>query len=110
MDTVINKIFVNREKSMTTRILILTGLLLLLTACAVNNGSSEYGYLNLSGSLANREAWVDGNQIGVDPADDSTLIRLKTGAHALEIRSHNRILLSEEISVEPGQTLEITVP
>ncbi len=87
-------------------------LLLLLAACASTtaNSASEYGYLSLAGSMMNREAWVDGNQLGVDPSDDSNRVRLKVGGHDLEIRSKNRVLLAEKIVVESGQTVEVTVP
>ena len=101
---------------MTARILIVAALLLLLAACASNqdasgsSSASEYGYLNLAGSMMNREAWVDGNQLGVDPSDDSNRVRLKVGGHDLEIRSKNRVLLAEKIVVESGQTVEVTVP
>ncbi|MCB5284975.1 MAG: hypothetical protein LHW45_05235 [Candidatus Cloacimonetes bacterium] len=101
---------------MTARILIVAALLLLLAACASNqdasgsSSASEYGYLNLAGSMINREAWVDGTQLGVDPEADSNRVRLKAGPHKLEFRSSNRILRAEDILVEAGQTVEVTVP
>ena len=86
--------------------------LLLLAACASSaaNSAAEYGYLSLAGSMMNREAWVDGTKLGVDPSDDSNRVRLKAGPHKLEFRSSNRILRAEDILVEAGQTVEVTVP
>ena len=55
--------------------------ILLLAACGTNQGAagsgsaSEYGYLNLSGSMKNREAWVDGVQMGIDPEADNHRVR-----------------------------------
>ncbi|MCB5247006.1 MAG: hypothetical protein LHW57_03135 [Candidatus Cloacimonetes bacterium] len=97
---------------MKTRSLTFAVVLLLLAACATSaqNSTSEYGYLCLDGSMANREAWVDGYQLGVDISEEVNRVRLKAGSHALEIRSANRILLAEEVIMEAGQTIIITVP
>ncbi len=101
---------------MKLHLLLIAALLLTLAACVTNRGeagsssASEYGYLSLAGSMVNREAWVDGYKVGVDTEDDINRLRLKAGPHALEIRSSNRILLAEEISVEAGQTVQVTVP
>lgn len=97
---------------MKPSILIIAVLLLLLAACASSaaNSAAEYGYLSLAGSMMNREAWVDGTKLGVDPSDDSNRVRLKVGGHDLEIRSKNRVLLADTIVVESGQTVEVTVP
>lgn len=90
--------------------------LLLVTACSVqksNEGAttkSQYGYIRLAGSMVNREAYIDGNSVGVDPEDDTNTFRLKAGMHLLEIHSRNRVLLSEQILVTANQTIEITVP
>ena len=102
---------------MKTRILLLaTLLILLLAACGTNQGAagsgsaSEYGYLNLSGSMKNREAWVAGVQMGIDPEADNHRVRLTIGIHKLEFRSANRILRADEILIEAGKTLEIPMP
>ncbi len=97
---------------MKVRIAFAILILLSLFACAtVGSGNSgEYGYLVLSGSMLNREARVDGNLVGVDPADDTQRVRLKAGSHILEIRSQNRVLLAEEIIIEAGKTSSITIP
>lgn len=94
-------------------IIIALAILLFLAGCASNiqtTGTSSHGYLRLSGSMYDRAAYVDGNLIGVDPEDDSNTVRLKTGSHLLEIRSPNRILLSESIEITEKCTTEITVP
>jgi hypothetical protein len=91
-------------------------LLLGLLACSVHKSNqsagtvSQYGYLRLSGSMVNREAYIDGNVVGVDPEDDTNTFRLQSGMHKLEIRSKNRILLSSDILISDGQTENITVP
>ena len=100
---------------MKVRVMLIIGVLLLLAACGTNAAGggkqpSEYGYLSLAGSMMNREAWVDGTQLGVDPEADSNRVRLKAGPHKLEFRSSNRILRAEDILVEAGQTVEVTVP
>lgn len=99
---------------MKLRALIIIGFLLLLAACGTNtsggSASGEYGYLNLSGSMMNREALVNGNPIGVDFAEDSNRIRLKVGPHKLEVRSKSWIFLSEDILIEAGKTLQVTIP
>ncbi|MBW6514887.1 MAG: hypothetical protein K0B87_09075 [Candidatus Syntrophosphaera sp.] len=96
-------------------ILLILGLLL-ITACSVqkaNEGAttkSDYGYVRLAGSMLNREAYIDGTSVGVDPEADTNTFRIKAGMHLLEIHSRNRALLSEQILVTAGQTVEITVP
>lgn len=96
--------------------LILALTLQLMAACSANDprsgssSGSDYGYLCLEGSMYNREAYLDGYQTGVDPDDDSRILRLRSGKHSLEIRSSNRILLQEEVMIEAGQTVSITVP
>ncbi len=100
---------------MKVRVMLIIGVLLLLAACGTNAAGggkqpSEYGYLSLAGSMMNREAYVDGTFVGVDPADDSNRIRLKVGTHLVVIRSSNRVLLSAKILIEPGEILEVTVP
>jgi hypothetical protein len=72
--------------------------------------SSGYGYLTLAGSMNNRQALIDGYEVGTDPEDDTNTRRLKAGNHKLEIRSSNRILLSEEVNIKSGQTLQVTIP
>lgn len=90
--------------------------MILVISCSVQKSNqsatstSEYGYIRLSGSMLNREARIDGNIVGVDPEDDSNTLRLKSGLHKLEIRSSNRILLTEDFLVTEGQTVEVTVP
>jgi hypothetical protein len=92
-------------------ILILTAILLLMASCSMDKGTpGQYGYISLAGSMANREAYIDGVQVGVDPADDTNSFRLKGGVHKLEIRSKNRVLLAEDIDVIAGETVSITVP
>lgn len=101
---------------MKQAIILLALLLLLLAACSVHKANqsatskSEYGYIRLAGSMASREAYIDGNQVGTDPEDDTNSYRLKSGTHKLEIRSKNRLLLAEDILVTADQTVEIIVP
>ncbi len=99
---------------MKARYLVIAAVLLLLAACSSNQeaagSASQYGYLSLAGSMMNREAWVDGLQLGVDPEADSNRVRLKVGPHKLEFRSSNRVLRADDILVEAGQTVEVTVP
>lgn len=96
--------------------LLLLAALILLTACAgASQGQSssrkkEYGYIRLNGSMENREALIDGQPVGSDPEDSATTVRVSTGKHLLQIRSGNWMLLSTDLEVAPGQTLEISVP
>jgi hypothetical protein len=78
------------------------------TEDSVNKEAS--GYLRLTGSFERREILIDGANVGVDPEEDTMRISLKPGSHLLEIRSSNRILLSQQIEIVPGQTLQITAP
>lgn len=96
-------------------ILILAALsLLLLCACAASSSGADtkkdYGYLVLSGSMVNREAYIDGVKAGVDPEDDSHYFKLKTGLHKLEIRNAKRILMMDDVQIDCGQNTGITVP
>jgi hypothetical protein len=85
-------------------------------SCSVSKANQEqsqtngYGYLTLAGSMNNRQALIDGYEVGIDPEDDTNTRRLKAGIHKLEIRSSNRILLFEEINIQSGQTLQVTIP
>ncbi|HOD59993.1 MAG TPA: hypothetical protein PKH17_04540 [Candidatus Syntrophosphaera sp.] len=91
---------------------IFMSLLLVLFACSANNTKSQvdYGYLRLDGSMTNREAYVDGRSVGIDPEYDANTIPLRVGTHHLEIRSKNRILLADDIVIEPNKITQVTVP
>jgi hypothetical protein len=99
------------EKSLFI-LLIPLSLLLLLFACSANSNKSQvaYGYLRLDGSMMNREAYVDGQSVGIDPEYDANTIPLRVGTHHLEIRSKNRILLADDIIIEPNKITQVTVP
>ena len=86
--------------------------LLMLFACSVDISKSllEYGYLRLDGSMVNREAYIDGQIVGIDPEYDANTIPLRVGTHHLEIRSKNRILLEDNIIIEPDKVTRVTVP
>ncbi|NLW19711.1 MAG: hypothetical protein GXY81_08500 [Candidatus Cloacimonetes bacterium] len=96
---------------MKVRITFALLILLLLSACASTNSGkpSEYGYLILSGSMVNREARVDGNLVGVDPAEDTQRVRLKAGNHVLELRSKNWVQ-NEDFTIEAGEKTVIHLP
>lgn len=96
---------------MKIRIVFALLILFILSACASldSGGSSEYGYLILSGSTLNREIWVDEKIIGVDPEEDTQRLRLKAGSHVLEIRSKTWVQ-SEEFTIEAGENTIIYLP
>lgn len=88
---------------------------ILVGACATSgsqgNVSKEaLGYLRLTGAFDRREIIIDGRNVGVDPEEDNLRVSLKPGNHLLEIRSSNRILLSQQVEIVAGQTVQITVP
>jgi len=87
-------------------------LLLVLFACSANSSKlqADYGYLRLDGSMVNREVYVDGGSVGIDPEYDANTIPLRVGTHHLEIRSKNRILLADDIVIEPNKVTQVTVP
>ena len=46
----------------------------------------------------------------IDPEYDANTIPLRVGTHHLEIRSKNRILLADDIVIEPNKVTQVTVP
>lgn len=103
------------RKDMKTSIIILLTALLLLAACSVqkiNQGANvkeDIGYLRLNGIIRNRQVYINGNSVGVDPEDDVQRYALKAGLYKLEIRSSNRILLAQDVLISGGQTVDISV-
>ena len=87
-------------------------LFIFLFSCSANKDKEQvqYGYLRLEGSMVNREAYVDGQSVGIDPEYDANTIPLRVGTHHLEIRSKNRILLADDIVIEPKKVTQVTVP
>ena len=87
-------------------------LLIFLFSCSANMDKEQvpYGYLRLEGSMVNREAYVDGQSVGIDSEYDANTIPLRVGTHYLEIRSKNRILLADDIVIEPNKVTQVTVP
>lgn len=87
---------------------------LFLGACAVTGTGGSLskeatGYLRLTGDFDRREILVDGKNVGVDPEEDYVRVSLKPGNHLLEVRSSNRVLLTQQVEITPGQTVQITI-
>jgi len=88
---------------------------ILIGACAASGtqtgvSKEAVGYLRLVGNFDRREILVDGKNVGVDPEDEYVRVSLKPGGHLLEVRSSNRELLSQQVEIVPGQTVQITIP
>jgi hypothetical protein len=90
--------------------------LLLLSACSVSKTNQtsvmkpDYGMLRLVGDPIGREVSLDGVVISLDPKKKVNIFELKTGTYALEIRSQDRILLSQKLFITNSQTNEVKMP
>lgn len=97
-------------------LIILALALLLLAACVANKSNQgavvkdDLGFLRLTGSMVNREVLINGSSVAVDVEDDVNRFGLKAGTYDLEIRSANRVLLTQKIFITAGQTVELMVP
>ncbi len=90
--------------------------LLLLSACSVSkyNQTSvmkpDYGMLRLVGDPIGREVTLDGTLVKLDTKKEVNIFELKTGTYALEIRSQDKVLLSQKLFITNGQTNEVKMP
>lgn len=97
-------------------LVILALALMLLGACTANKSNQgavvkdDFGFLRLTGSMANREVLIDGSSVAVDTEDDVNRFGLKAGTHDLLIRSSNRVLLTQKVFITGGQTVDLMVP
>ena len=57
-------------------------LFIFLFSCSANKEKEQvqYGYLRLEGSMVNREAYVDGQSVGIDPEYDANTIPLRVNS------------------------------
>jgi hypothetical protein len=70
----------------------------------------DYGMLRLVGDPVGRTVTLDGNIVPLDLKKELNIFELKTGTYALEIRSQDKVLLSQKLFITNGQTNEVKMP
>jgi hypothetical protein len=99
----------------TLCIILLAGIAILGAACArqMNEGvviKEDQGFLRLIGSVDQREVYIQGNLIQLDPNLSEQRLALKAGGYSMEIRSAGKLLLALELFISSGQTVEVSIP